>query len=105
MQAVVPRRLSLNMFLLATFCLPCGTCSLDERGLVEACVVHIGELVELVRHLTHVVALCVIHLSPLTLHQLTLICNLRKYLYGKAHMLKSQGEEGLMSAVQHREIR
>ncbi len=47
---------------------------------MEACVVHIGELVELVRHLTHVVALSVIHLSPLTLHrevtedQLTLIC-------------------------------
>ncbi len=45
MQAVVPRRLSLNIFLLGTLCLPCGTCSLEERGLVEACVVHIGELV------------------------------------------------------------
>ncbi len=81
MQAVVPRRLSLNIFLLATSCLASGTCSLEERGLVEACVVHIGELVQLVRHLTHVVALRVIHLSPLTLHRggyrrpkLTLIC-------------------------------
>jgi hypothetical protein len=45
------------------------TCSLEERGLMEACVVHIGELVELVRHLTYVVALRVIHLSPLTLHR------------------------------------
>jgi hypothetical protein len=69
MQAVVPRRLSLNIFLLGTFCLACGTCSLEERGLVEACVVHIGELVELVRHLTHVVALSVIQLTPLTLHR------------------------------------
>jgi hypothetical protein len=65
MQAVVPRRLSLNI---RYFCLASGTCSLKERGLVEACVVHIGELVELVCHLTHVVALRVIHLSPLTLH-------------------------------------
>ncbi len=69
MQAVVPRRLSLYMFLLGTSCLASGTCSLEERGLMEASVVHIGELVELVRHLTHVVALCVIHLSPLTLHR------------------------------------
>ena len=69
MQAVVLRRQSLNIFLLATSRLASGTCSLKERGLVEACVVHIGELVELVRHLTHVVALRLIHLSPLTLHR------------------------------------
>ncbi len=65
----MPRRLSLNIFLLTTSCLASGTCGLEERGLVEAGVVHIGELVELVRHLTHVVALRVIQLTPLTLHK------------------------------------